>query len=154
MVDPLRPDAGNKREKMTMSDKLATLRAFIGPAQRQALYAAMRGEEGDYFRAKVTELIAQLESMPKSMPKVYEQDGKDDQAVVYLHYFNGSMNWYITERDTSVEQLQAFGYANLGDDQNAEMGYISIDELIRNGVELDLYWTPVTLEQVKLKQAA
>ena len=133
-----------------MSDKLATLRAFVGPAQRQAVYSAMQGEEGEYFRVKTAALINLLETMPK----VYEQDGKGDQAIVYLHYFTGSMDWYITERDTSVEQLQAFGYANLGDDQSAEMGYISIEELIRNGVELDLYWTPTTLEQVTAKQAA
>ena len=133
-----------------MSDKLATLRAFVGPAQRQAIYSAMRGEEGDYFRAMIAKLIAQLEAMPK----VYEQDGMGDQAVVYLHYFTGSMDWYITERDTSMEQLQAFGYANLGDDESAELGYINISELIRNNVELDLYWTPTTLEQLKAKQAA
>jgi hypothetical protein len=30
-----------------------------------------------------------------------------------------------------------------------ELGYISIEELVANGIELDLYWTPKTLAEVK-----
>ena len=128
--------------------KLDTFRAFMGPSQRQAVYSAMRGEEGEYFRAKVTNLIKLLDAMPK----VYEQDGLGDQAVVYLHYFTGSQDWYITERDTSEEQLQAFGLADFGD--GGEMGYISISELISHGVELDLYWKPRTLSAIRQRKAA
>ena len=39
---------------------------------------------------------------------------------------------------------QAFGYANLNNDQFAEWGYISIDELLENGAELDREWEPCT----------
>lgn len=130
-------------------DKLDTLRAFIGPAQRQAIYCLMRGEEGEYYREKIAALIKLLESMPR----VYEQDGKGDQAIVYLHYFTGSMDWYITERDTSTEQFQAFGLADFGD--GGELGYISIAELLQShDVEIDLHWTPKPLAEVKSCKAA
>ena len=62
------------------------------------------------------------------MHKVYEQGGKGDAAIVHLHYFTSSGDWYITERDTSVAQHQAFGSADLG--YGPELGYISIAELI------------------------
>ena len=61
-------------------------------------------------------------------------DGKGDDAVVYLHYFRGGMDWYITEKDMEEEQHQAFGLADLG--YGGELGYISIQELIDNGVSL------------------
>ena len=32
----------------------------------------------------------------------------DNKAVVYLYYFKGSADWYITEKDMEDEQLQAF----------------------------------------------
>lgn len=125
-------------------EKLATLRQFVGPAQRQALYTTMRGEEGAYFREMVKHLIEQLEAMPTT----YQQDGLGDQAIVYLHYFTGSADWFITERDLEHEQLQAFGLADLFGD-GGELGYISIAEVLAAGAELDLYWTVKTLEAVR-----
>jgi len=58
------------------------------------------------------------------------------------------MDWYITEKDMGDEQIQAFGLADLGMGF-PELGYISIEELVENGVELDLHWTPKTLAEVK-----
>ena len=93
--------------------------------------------------------MLELGKLFETMPKTYEQDGFGDQAVVHLHYFLGRMNWYITERDIEDEQLQAFGLADLG--QGGELGYICIQELIENGVELDLHWTPISLKAIKDK---
>jgi hypothetical protein len=68
------------------------------------------------------------------MPKVYEQDGLGKKAIAH-------------ERDTSADQHQAFGLVQLAG-YDAEMGYISIAELIHtNRVELDLHWTPKTLSE-------
>ena len=128
--------------------KLDTFRAFVNPSQRSAMYSAMLGEEGAFFRELVGNLITALDTMPK----VYEQDGLGDQAVIHLHYFTGSQDWYITERDTSEEQHQAFGLADFGD--GGELGYISIAELIKHGVELDLYWKPRTLAEIRTQKAA
>ena len=137
--------------------RLETLRQFVGPSQRQALYSAMQGEEGECFRARVKALIDQLEAMPVT----YAQDGLGDNAVAHLHYFMGSGDWYITEKDSDPVneagghdgQIQAFGLADLG--YGGELGYISIAELIANGVELDLHFAPQTLAQLKdTRQAA
>ena len=69
-----------------------------------------------------------------------------------LHYFNGGSDWYIIERDIDGDQIQCFGFACLnGDKQNAEFGYINIAELIKYGVELDLYYKPQTVEDIKRK---
>lgn len=66
------------------------------------------------------------------MPKTYEQDGKGDQATAHLHYFLNGSDWYITEKDMDGGIQQAYGYAILnGDDECAEVGYISIEELTR-----------------------
>jgi hypothetical protein len=94
------------------------------------------------------------------MPKTYDQDGKGNDAIVYLHYFaGGEANWWITEKDAGgpddepgTGQVQAFGLADLGD--GGELGYISIAEILECGGELDLYFRPTTLGEVKRKLAA
>lgn len=132
---------------------LKTLRGFIGNSQLHAIGDACRSEEKQFFFDKAVALA----DLVSTMPKTYEQDGLGDAAIVSLHYFSGSCDWYITEKDCDPDgegQIQAFGYANLGDDECAELGYISIVELIGAGVELDLHFTPCTLGQVRAKAAA
>jgi hypothetical protein len=133
-------------EPATLSQAQAALKylkGFIGMRQLNAIATAMRGEERQFFFDKVVA----LEKHIKAMPKTYDQDGMGDKAIAYLHYFKGGMDWHITERDMDDEQLQAFGLANLG--YGGEMGYISIVELIKNNVELDLYWTPKTIGAIR-----
>jgi len=105
----------------------------------------VHGEAGPHFRGKLLELAATI----MNMPRTYEQDGKGDEAVAHLHYFKGSGDWYITEKDVDTDgagQIQAFGLVKLWE---TELGYISIAELIQNGVELDLHFTPTTLGELK-----
>jgi hypothetical protein len=123
------------------------LENLISRRQLAAIVAGCRGEESAWFRAK---LVA-LAKIFATMHKIYEQDGAGDAAIVHLHYFTSSGDWYITERDTSVAQHQAFGVADLG--YGPELGYISIAELIANGAELDLHWTPCTLGEARAKKA-
>ena len=127
------------------------LKPFIGKSQVSCLTDCLAGEEGDYFHDMLTALVERIDKMPKT----YERDGLGDGAIVYLHYFKGSGDWYITEKDkgdpddTDNGQHQAFGYADLG--YGAEMGYISIAELIASNVEIDLYFTPTTVGELKAK---
>jgi hypothetical protein len=106
------------------------------------------GEEAQYFFEKICALAA----LVTTMPKTYEQEGKGDQAIVSLHYFTRSCDWWITEKDmeTSDEpgQHQAFGLASLG--YEPELGYISIVEILANGAELDFHFEPQTLEAVRI----
>ena len=125
----------------------ADLKPFIGQGQLSAMRQACKSEEGNWFIVRMVELAAGIFAMPKT----YEQDGMGDAAVVHLHYFKGGADWYITERDSETDQMQAFGLADLFQD-GGELGYISITELIENGAELDLHFNPCTLAQVRAKQ--
>jgi hypothetical protein len=127
------------------------LRQFIGKQQLAVMREACKGEERAWFVTRMVGLAALIHAMPKT----YEQDGKGDQAVAHLHYFTGSMDWYITECDVDTDgegQIQAFGLANLG--YGGELGYISIAELIEHGAELDLHFQPTTLEVIQTRKAA
>lgn len=123
-----------------MCVNLAELRNFIPAGQLATMRAGVGGEEGEYFRAKLQEFSERI----LIMPKVYEQDNRGEEAVAYLHYFRGGNDWYITERDMTREQLQAFGVASLLG-HYPESGYISVAELIARGVELDLHFEPTVL---------
>lgn len=105
------------------------------------------GEEKDYFCEKVGEYAARIANMPKT----YEQDGKGDDAIVYLHYFYGSVDAWITEKDMEGGVDQAFGLVNLEGTgvEGAELGYVSIRELVDAGVSLDLNWEPKPIKEIK-----
>lgn len=138
-------------KKLTPVTALDALEGFIGLGQLRAMVAGCRGEEGDYFRAKLVEMGERVAAMPKT----YEQEGKGDEAVVSLHYFVGGADWYITERDVNPDgagQIQAFGLADLFQD-GGELGYISLPEIIACGAELDLHFEPRTLAAVRAKKA-
>lgn len=124
---------------------------FIGRSQRQALRSCCAGEERDFFKQLLQDLDANIEAMPAT----YETSEQGNAALAQLHYFRGSSDWYITEKDLNLDgdgQQQAFGFACInGDRYNAEMGYISILELIENDVELDLYFKPCPIGEIKEK---
>ncbi len=132
-------------EKFMIDAATDDLKPFIGHGQLSAMRQACKGEEGNWFIVRMVELAAEI----LAMPKTYEQDGMGDSAVVHLHYFTGGADWYITERGTETDQSQAFGLADLFQD-GGELGYISIQELIENGAELDLHFNPRTLAQVRV----
>ena len=122
-----------------------TVKNFVGERQLEAMGDGVRGEEGEFFKS----LFVKTAQTIQNMPKTGETDGQGDDAVVYLHYFMGNMDWFITEKDMiEDEQYQAFGLADLGMGY-PELGYISIEEITSAGAELDLYWTPKTLREVK-----
>ena len=126
-------------------------RPFLSSAQFSVLVSSAFGAEGSFFRQK----LANLDYLIASMPVTYEQDGKGDDAIVYLHYFSALGDWYITEKDMEGGVDQAFGYVILnGDRRNAELGYISISVLVNHGVELDLYFEPCRLGAIKTSLAA
>jgi hypothetical protein len=103
-----------------------------------------RGKEKQYLFNKLCEMANTVSTMPKN----YEQDGLGKNAVAHLHYFLGGMDWYITEKDMLTEQHQAFGWAMISG-YDGELGYISIIEILENGAELNLHWTPKPLKDIK-----
>lgn len=131
----------------THHDVFEALRGISKFLPRDQLYVLrdnLRGEEGEFFIEK----IAEVSDTIRTMPVTYQQDGKGEEAVAYLHYFRGGCDWWITEKDLEDDTPQAFGLASLNG-MEPELGYISIDELVSLGVELDLYWTPITLAEIR-----
>lgn len=142
---------------------LKSIAPFLCDAQRKVLAEALRGEDASHFEAKLSEFAERI----RSMPVTYEQDGENDGAVAYLHYFIGGHDYWITEKDMADDgTLQAYGLAS--DGGPAEMGYISIAYLTGHHehfdpeclpesgnfpcVELDLYFEPKTLGEIKASQ--
>ena len=73
----------------------------------------------------------ELENLFKKFP-IRSQENKRGDAIVLVKYFNptGVGTWYITEagKETNGKYL-FYGYCHLGDDQMAELGYVSQEEL-------------------------
>ncbi len=92
-----------------------------------------------------------------TLPPLYSQDGKGDEALVYVKFFTPDSNWtwYATEYDP--EQRLFFGLV-VG--METELGYFSLDELqsargpLGLRIERDTYWTPQTIAQVRSKELA
>lgn len=122
------------------------MNVWMSEGQNKAVIAGLMGEEWKFFADKMKELAGVIAAMPKT----YDQDGMGDSAVAHLHYFRGAADWYITEKDMEGKGTQqAFGLADLG--YGGELGYISIEELISAGVELDFHFSPKTIGQIKSK---
>lgn len=120
----------------------ATLKPFMPHQQAQILIQNLtNSEEAETF----ADIILNLAERVKAMPQPYETDGQGKTATAQLHYFVGSYDAYIVEKDASEKQIQAFGWASFG--YGFECGYISIDELLELA-ELDLYFTPCPVGQV------
>ena len=120
-------------------EALGQLQRFMSAHQRNYLHACMiNSEERDYF----AELIVNLNRQIKAMPLTYQS--KDH--VAHLHYFIRNIDAYISEKDSEYEQHQAYGAQDIG--YGAEIGYVSIPELLKVGAELDLYWTPRPLKEI------
>lgn len=128
---------------------------FMSVSQRLTLKELLNGEEGEHF----VELVKKLVWRIKGTPVTYNtEEVETADKVLHLHYFLGGVDAWIVERDVGDttdqngegEQLQAFGKITVvgGGWGEAEWGYISIQELIEAGVELDLYWEPKTVKEM------
>ena len=109
-----------------------------------ALAQSLKGEEG----LAISETVKRVWQTFQTMPKTYQTEETAD-PVAYLHYFIGSWDWWITEKDREPEQLQAFGFVKSELCPDGEWGYINIEEVTQAGAELDLYFTPAPVSKFK-----
>jgi hypothetical protein len=130
--------------------KQKNIRRFMGRSQAAAIHCCLRGEEADYFRAK----LRHLQEVVDNMPVTYETQEAGASAFARLHYFRGGCDAWIAELDAGAPddapedyQSQAWGMVDLG--YGPEIGYVSIPELLAAGMELDLYWKPQTLAEIR-----
>lgn len=123
------------------------LKHFLPRCMLSTLRTSCKGEEKDFF----IDMLRSLASRIKGMPPPYGTRDQGD-AIVWLHYFTPNGDWYVTEKDSSAEQHQAFGLVDLYHD-GGDLGYISIAEMLGHPlVNLDLYWTPKPLRDVRTKK--
>jgi len=129
---------------LTMQHAGTTLKPFISRSQALALGNGLAGEESDWFAQIITDYAARIQTMPQT----YQTEDQAD-PLVYLHYFRGGWDWFITEKDSDPDgegQLQAFGLVRGFEE---ELGYINLPEILAAGAELDLHWTPKPLSAVR-----
>lgn len=100
------------------------------------------------FQEEREAILAGVEAMLSKIPGPYSQE-KNEDPTVWAHYFYGQSDWYITEYHPDDSVFFGFTILN-GDSQYAELGYISVSELVdSNRVELDFYWKPMPLSEAK-----
>jgi len=95
------------------------------------------------------------------IPKLYETENTPlKDKLIYLHFFIGGSDWFITEHDG--DDL-FFGFAILNNDHRmAEWGYVSFSELRSRKVngwlevdcELEEYWKIRPAKEVDLIRKA
>lgn len=88
-------------------------------------------------------------AIEKAAPRLYEQDGMGDRAIVHAHYFScfSNWDWYMLEYDPDTRE--AFGIVK---GFATEYGYFSIAEFEQLNeerghefVERDTHWEPTTV---------
>ncbi len=129
---------------MEKKEKIEYLKNFISKQQLNSLGHILKSEERDYAKEKIDYFF----NLIQKMPKTYETDEQGDKAIAYLHYYKSSIDFFVTEKDMEEEQLQAFGLVNMNNE--LELGYISIQEILELNFELDLNFVPKTLEEIKV----
>lgn len=91
-------------------------------------------------------------TIEKSLPALYSQDGKGDEALARVKFFCpwGGWTWYVTEYNPTDRLF--FGLV-VG--HETELGYFSLDELeaVRGPaglrIERDIHWRPRPLKECK-----
>jgi len=70
-----------------------------------------------------------------------------EKKTIYQRYEIKEIGFYWLIAELDRKKNLAFGYANLNNDMFAEWGYISIEELLDNGAELDREWKPCSYKE-------
>ena len=82
------------------------------------------------------------------IPGLYGQEHLPlEEHIIHQRYQIKTIGFYWLIAELDPKENLAFGYANLNNDDFAEWGYISIDELLENGAELDKEWKPCTYKE-------
>jgi hypothetical protein len=160
-----------KSSNNNLWDKYPLAKKFMPTNQKLAV--AGYGEEKDHILELVETMLSKLPMVREVL--VYDellQRGtapQMDYYKVYVHYFLGESDWFITNYEAEEDLFWGFAILN-GDSHNAEFGAISRQELVEGGfgndvhvsggglkgsfkqtVELDFYWNIEYLWESKYK---
>ena len=143
-------EVDNSLEISNATKRLEKYKAFFSDEQYQSIGKILGGNGA----LGVAEELNKIFNTIDTMPGTYDTDGQGYNAIAQLHYSKGKNDWYITEKDNAgVGVRQAFGLSMLLRNP-PELGFISIEEIVRHGAELDLYWNKKTLSAMVDEQAA
>lgn len=90
------------------------------------------------------------------IPELYAQDGKGENAKVYMKFFTPNMTYYVTEYDKKTGDM--FGYVKNETYGEGELGYFNYNELksavaeTKNPnyyIDRDIYFKPKKISDVK-----
>lgn len=96
-----------------------------------------------------SEHINQLNRLAEAANQLKARNDNGKDTIMYLHYFYGGADWYISEWQKSDDIF--FGFANLNDDINAEWGSVFRKELTEHRhIELDFYFNPKAIKDIKV----
>lgn len=91
------------------------------------------------------------QDIKNKLPSLYAQDGKGDNAIAYVKFFSpiSDWTWYATEFDGEdtffglvVGHFPELGYFSLGELESLEVNGMP-------AVERDMYWSPMTIGEIK-----
>jgi len=123
-----------------MDELFKNLQGFIGNLQLQALRMLYKSRDGKWYRNRLNELLQTF----NNLPELYSNEELGENAIIKLHYFTPSSDFYITEIDR--DRRTAFGLIRIAE---PELGYINLPDLIDCNTEIDLHWSEKTIADVK-----
>lgn len=130
-----------------MSKKIFELTALLAEnliPRRQMAFIKELAKDSEEVEA-LTDQLLEVTKQTRLAPNLRETDGQGKKAMVVLHYFAGSSDWWIVEVDPNEKTF--FGWVSLNGGE-PECGYIDVAELVWQNVEIDLYWRPKSVEEV------
>lgn len=135
---------------LTVSPKeLAIAKSVLPTVQYVSTLKFAQGEEREFFVNKIKEIAVAVENAPK----INATDGLEEHRIVLRYFHPSGTQSFITEIGKDGD---AFGFQCLNDDwDNAEWGYINIDELKNiRGMEVDFHVPAgMTVERFLYKEA-
>ncbi|MFW9879973.1 MAG: DUF2958 domain-containing protein [Candidatus Thorarchaeota archaeon] len=85
----------------------------------------------------------------KEIPGLYHTENIPlEDKIIYQKWEIKKIGFYWLIAELDPKRKLAFGYANLNNDQMAEWGYISIEELLENGVTKVENWKPIKFKEI------
>ena len=131
----LRDSEKSVDNNLTVSPKeLAIAKSVLPTVQYVSTLKFAQGEEREFFVNKIKEIAVAVENAPK----INATDGLEEHRIVLRYFHPSGTQSFITEIGKNGD---AFGFQCLNDDwENAEWGYINIDELKNiRGMEVDFH---------------
>jgi hypothetical protein len=96
--------------------------------------------------------MIEMSNASDKIPELYETENIPfDEKIIYRRYQLEELGYYWLIAELYKKSNIAFGYANLNNDDFAEWGYISIDELELCEAELDEGWKPCKFREAMKK---